>query len=452
MAVSLAATGCQGKVVAYDRGTPVQVSKVKWHNIDADEMMIGCYIGPQDFYAAVGYALPSLITDESYSKLAECGVNAIVEQRMRYDSEVGMRAVELAGKYGITYYMGDNGVMYTDVVDPAAAKIGTVEEVAARMKELMEHEGFGGFYLRDEPTSNLFPMLNNAVDVVEQAREIAGDTSIHGFINAFPRVGWNQLSAGTDETMNWEKYLTGICETGVDFLSWDGYPFTNVPGEIQAGYLNGLGTTSEFAKKYNLPLFFWMQCGGYKPMFGPSHRVVNEGELHYNVGSALCFGAKGFAYYTGVTPPEAALAGEDVVNNDSLLNKYGSKTPFWYYAKNINDQVKAIDHVLLNAAHEGVIIDDNGPNIYTGSLRMESYRCFKGFSGDSALIGCFDYEGTVALLVMNNSIENHHAVVTLEFDNNYEYEVTQRAQTDTISGKEFSLHLEAGEFALVVVQ
>ena len=53
---------------------------------------------------------------------------------------------------------------------------------------------------------------------------------------------------------------------------------------------------------------------------------------------------------------------------------------------------------------------------------------------------------------MNNSIENHHAVITLEFDNNYEYEVTQRAVKSSISGKEFSLHLEAGEFALVVVQ
>ena len=452
MAVCLVATGCQGKVVAYDRGTPLHVSKVSWRGIDEEEMLISCYIGPQDFYAAIGYALPSLITDESYAKLAECGINAIVEQRMRFDSEEGMRAVELAGKHGITYYMGDTGVMSTDVTDPNAAVIGTVEEVAARMQELMQHDGFGGFYLRDEPTSNLFPMLTHAVEVLEQAREIAGDTSIQGNLNAFPRVGWNQLSAGTDETMTWEKYLTGMCETGVDYLSWDGYPFTNVPGEVQAGYLNGLGLTSEYAKKYDIPLMFWMQCGGGPAMFSSSHRVVNEDELYYNVGSALCFGAKAIAYYTGVTPPEAALMGEDVVNDDSLLNKYGSKTPFWYYAKNINDQVKAIDHVLLNAAHEGVIIDDDGPNIYTGSLRMDSYRCFKGFSGDSALIGCFDYEGTVALLVMNNSIENHHAVITLKFDNNYEYEVTQRAITDTISGKEFSLHLEAGEFALVVVQ
>lgn len=453
LAISMTAVGCQGKVVAYDRGTPLEVDKILWRGLDEDEFWIGCYIGPQDFYAAVGYSLPSLITDDSYAKLAECGVNAIVEQRIRYDSETAERALALAEKYGIVYYMGDNGVMYTDVTDPNAAKVGTVEEVTARMQELMEYDSFGGFYLRDEPTSNLFSLLNQAIDVTYQAREIAGDSTIQGYINAFPGVGWNQLSAGTDETMNWQKYLNGICETGVEYLSWDAYPFTNVPGEVQATWLNALGTVNRTAKEYGIPWTMWLQCGGYLPFFSPSHRVVNEGEMNWNVGTALAFGAKGMAYYTGVTPPEGALKGEEYVNNDSLLNKYGSKTPFWYYAKKINAQVQAMAPVLLNATQEGVMLDNNdSPNVYTGNDLLESYRCFKGWSGDSALIGCFDYEGTVALLVVNNSLENHHAVVTLKFDNNYEYEVTQRAQKDTVSGKEFSLHLEAGEFALVVVQ
>ena len=147
------------------------------------------------------------------------------------------------------------------------------------------------------------------------------------------------------------------------------------------------------------------------------------------------------------------MSDESTTNNHSLINKYGSKTPFWYYAKKINAQVHAMAPVLNNAAHEGIMIDNlDSPNVYTGDDILESYRCFKGWSGDSALIGCFDYEGTVALVVMNNSYENHHAVVTLEFDNNYAYEVIQRGQKFDISGKEFSLHLEAGEFTLVVVK
>ena len=453
MAICLVATGCQGKVVAYKRGTPLPVNKINFRGLEEDEFYISGYIGPQDFYAAVGYALPSLITEESYAELQEAGINYIIEQRMDAESEVGQRAMALAAKYGINYFIKVNSVLKTEVTKPEDAYIAPKEEVKAKMEEMLQLPGFGGVYYRDEPTSNLFPMLDQAVDVLYEVREELGETDLNCMINAFPGVGWSQLSAGTDPEMNWTKYITAICEMGIDYLSWDAYPFTNVPGEVQATWLNTLGTLNEFGDRYNLPLVGNIQCGGGPTMFSSSHRVVNEAEMHWNVGTMLAYGFKGLVYYTLVTPPEAALKGEEVVNDDSLLNKYGSKTPFWHYAKNINTQIQAMAPVLLNAAQEGVMLDNNdSPNVYTGNDILESYRCFKGWSGDSALIGCFDYEGTVALVVVNNSIENHHAVVTLEFDNNYEYEVTQRAQKDKISGKEFSLHLEAGEFALVVVQ
>ena len=453
MAISLVATGCQGKVVAYKRGTPLPVNKINFRGLEEDEFYISGYIGPQDFYAAVGYSLPSLITDESYAELAEAGINYIIEQRMDVDGEEAQRAMELAAKYDINYFIKVNSVLKTEVTDLNDAYIAPKEDVKAKMEELLQNPGFGGVYYRDEPTSNLFPMLDQAVDVLYEVREELGETDLNCMINAFPGVGWSQLSAGTDPEMNWTKYITAICEMGIDYLSWDAYPFTNVPGEVQASWLNTLGTLNEFGDRYNLPLVGNIQCGGGSAMFSTSHRVVNEAEMHWNVGTMLAYGFKGLVYYTLVTPPEAALLGEEYVNTDSILNKYGSKTPFWHYAKNINTQVQAMAPVLLNAAQEGVMLNNNdSPNVYTGNDILESYRCFKGWSGDSALIGCFDYEGTVALVVVNNSLDNHHAVVTLEFDNNYEYEVTQRAQKDKISGKEFSLHLEAGEFALVVVQ
>ena len=458
MAISMMAVGCQGKVVAYERGTPVPYYKTTWRGIDEDEFYISGFIGPQDFYAGIGYRLPSLVTDEVYAKLAECGINNIEDQRFDIESEVASRALPLAAKYGITYTLPCKSVLYTDFTNVNSnvdkVEIKSTEEIAAKMKELMDkYENFAGFHLRDEPTSNCFPYLNTAVANIEAARETLGVDNVHGYINAFPGVGWNQLSNGTDETMNWQKYLNGICDTGIDFLSFDAYPFTNVPGEIQATWLNALGTVNKTAKEYKLPWYGWIQCGGGEAMFSTSHRVVNEGEMNWNVGSMIAFGAKGMGYYTLVTPPEASNKSESYVNQDSILNKYGSKTPFFYYAKKINAQVQAMAPVILNAAHEGIIMDNlNSPNVYTGEDLLEEYRCFKGFSGDSALIGCLDYQGTVALVVMNNSIENHHAVVTLEFDNNYEYEVTQRATKSTVSGKEFSLHLEAGEFALVVVQ
>lgn len=454
MAVSLVATGCQGKVVAYKRGEPLPVNRINFRGLDENEFYIAGYIGPQNFYAAVGYALPSLLTDEVYAKLAEAGINYIIEQRMDVEeSPEAVKALELAEKYNINYFMKVESVFKTEVSSPADGYIAEKETIKTKLEELLKYDSFGGVYFRDEPCSDLFPFLTDAVDVLYEVREELDDTTLNAYINGFPMIGWSGLSNGTDPEMTWEKYLEGICETGVDYLSWDAYPFTNVPGEVQATWLNALGTMKEIGDRYNLPIIGNVQCGGYLPFFSTSHRVVNEAEMNWNVGTMLAFGFKGITYYTLVTPPEGALEGEEYVNNDSILNKYGTKTPFWHYAKSINEQIQAMAPVLLNATQEGVMLDNNdSPNIYTGKDILDSYRCLKGWSGDSALIGCFDYEGTVALVVVNNSLENRHAVVTLEFDNNYEYEVTQRATIDTISGKEFSLHLDSGEFALVVVK
>ena len=458
IAVSFTAVGCQEKVVAFERGTPATYYSANWRGIDEDEFFISGFVGPQEFYAGKGYALPSLITDETYAKLAECGINHICDSRLSPDSETGEKALTLAAKYGITYSMPLNSVAYTEYGDvtsnPGNIRIATVEETAAKIEELLnKYDNLNAIHLKDEPTSNMFSKLTEAVATIEAARETLNVDDFHGFINAFPSVSARQLSNDTDPDMNWDEYLRGICDTGIDFLMWDGYPFTNVPGEIQSNWLNSLGKVKEVATEYEIPCYVWIQCGGDQPAFSTSHRIVNEGEMNWNVGSALCFGYTGIGYYPLVTPPEFARQDEAYVNNDSILNKYGTKTMFFYYAKKINAHLQAMAPVLNHAAFEGVMMDNNdSPNVYTGNYLLEDYRCLKGWSGDSALIGCFDYEGTVALVVMNNSIENHHAVVTLEFDNNYEYEVTQRAITDSVSGKELSLHLEAGEFALVVVQ
>ena len=447
MAISLTAVGCQGKVVAYKRGTPLPVNENNFRGLDEDEFFIGGYIGPQDYYAANGYRLPSLLTDEAYAALEEAGINYIVEQRMDVDTEVGQRAMELASRHNINYFINVRSVVPLQADNPVASK----EEVKAKMEELLKKPGFGGVYLLDEPSSNLFPILTDAVSVLYELREELGVKDLNGMINGFPNVGWEQLSAGTDPTMNWQKYLDGICETGIDHLAFDYYPFTNVPGEIAAGWLNALGTVNKTAEKYGVPWYGYVQGGGEGYTLGG--RIPNEGEINWNIGTMVAMGAKGISYFPLVMPPEYAAADESKVGNEGILTKYGTKTRFFYYAKKINAQLQAMAPVLLHAAHEGVILDNlDSPNVYTGEDLLEEYRCFKGFSGDSALIGCFDYEGTVALVVMNNSIENHHAVITLEFDNNYEYEVTQRTVKNTVSGKEFTLHLEAGEFALVVVQ
>ena len=167
----------------------------------------------------------------------------------------------------------------------------------------------------------------------------------------------------------------------------------------------------------------------------------------------LAFGAKGINYFPACFPTSyVQLAPEDRINDNSLINKYGSTTPFYYYAQEVNANVKAMSPVLTNSAHMGVILNGLGACVYTGSDKLSSFRQLESVSGDPSLIGCFDYKGGTALLVVNNSITEHRGEIKLSFDNNYEYQVIQRATTTNVIAESFVLTLEAGECALVVVK
>ena len=48
-----------------------------------------------------------------------------------------------------------------------------------------------------------------------------GYTDLNVFLNLFPNVTGNQLSAGTDKDLIWEDYIRGLSDTGVEYLSFD---------------------------------------------------------------------------------------------------------------------------------------------------------------------------------------------------------------------------------------
>ena len=73
-----------------------------------------------------------------------------------------------------------------------------------------------------------------------------------------------------------------------------------------------------------------------------------------------------------------------------------------------------------------------------------SFRQLSSVSGDASFVGCFDYQGWTALYVVNAS-RNDRATVGLHFDNVYAYDVTQRAETVSVVGKNMELNLQPGE-------
>lgn len=453
------------KYTEFQKGTPVKFGKYVFRGLDGDTMPIAGYIGPRESYPANGYFLPSLITDEVFQKLQDCGINQIVENGMdssTMNKDTLNSLLTLAQNHSISYYLGATDAIKYNTDTKSDWKCGSVGDIKSALAELCKYESFAGLYLRDEPYQAMFAGIAETVEKYNQAKTEMNEENLTLYHNLFPPLDGKRLSGDENNTMlNWVEYINAFAETGVDYLCFDSYPIQGMDNDVSAIWFNCLGAMSERAKAYNVPFMACVQAGGGETaMASALSRIVNEYELAWNVNTILAFGAKGITYYPCVYPPYFANTdSEEHANDSSLINKYGNKTPTYNYAQKVNKQLQAIDHVLMNAAHEGVIIHGESPCVYTGAytgntsllLSDGSYRGLLSVEGDPALIGCFDYKGGMALLVVNNSLTEHRGEIKLNFKENYGYRVTQRAKQAVLAANSFTLTLEAGECALVEV-
>ncbi|MDY2880746.1 MAG: hypothetical protein SOT34_07415, partial [Candidatus Borkfalkiaceae bacterium] len=134
----------------------------------------------------------------------------------------------------------------------------------------------------------------------------------------------------------------------------------------------------------------------------------------------------------------------------------------YYYAKRANEQIRAVDEYLMNAASERIIVyggtaydsivtKRNHGETCDPYLKDNKFRELINISGDDCVIGCFDYQGGTALYVVNYS-RKEKADVMLKFDNKYRYTVIQRAVSCDVVGTAIPLTLDAGEGALIVLR
>ena len=176
--------------------------------------------------------------------------------------------------------------------------------------------------------------------------------------------------------------------------------------------------------------------------------------LSFNVNIYLAFGAKGICYFPINTP----ISFSDNVEQGmtvAMFDWFGNKTETYYYVKEINKQIAAVDEYLMHATNHGAIMHGTLPSTdcLTDGEIIESgeFRELDSVSGDGATVGCFDYYGKTCLYVVNNSMTSD-ASVELGFDARYAYDVIQRGETATVKGKKIPLRLAAGESAFVLLK
>ncbi len=420
-----------------------------FRGLEPDEMYIGGFIGPRATYIRAGEVIFEGLKDDSVFKLIkEAGIDYISDNDFSYSGDMladARKALQFAQDNDLMYFMPAYDVMQID-----GQIMASDSAIIAKLQEMYQYDSFGGFHLRDEPTSDMFPFISRCLDKLEQLEGQLGYTDLNVYLNLFAYFSPEWLSNGTDSSMTWPKYIRGLSDAGADYLSFDLYPIAGDAPNVTPTWFNYLAMINEVALEVNKPWMGYAQVGGDTPAYGMDIRVANESEMRWDVNTMLAFGAKGINYYLLVSPPYFANAAKTELNTHSLINVYGEKTVYWHYAKAINTQIKAMDHILMNSTHEGVIIEGKSPCEYQGDSRIYTYRGLKTVSG-TALIGCFDYQGETALLVVNNDFTADGEIV-LGLDKAYDCQIIQEGKERTQNAKEITLQIKAGDCAMVVLK
>ncbi len=468
------------------KGKAISYAALSYDIIGGEEVMpIGGFYAPFTSGGSLdGHSLPDFITDEYYQLIADCGINTFVYSIDRWTTGGDMynanlvKALDLCEKYNIGYFVdawwtrNQLGSQTEDfpLEDMTMKADGENPELRALVDEISangQRKAFIGMLSFDEPFT---AQLDNLGVFSDAFYGLDNTEGYDLYLNA--RGYWAGVDNfwGYSDPMEFDDYIRTFFEVVKPrMLSVTQYPFTSAQtpdANITALLTNQLQVSREYAREYNVPFWRMLQAGGQWNDKGEWIDSVapypSEGEMLFDVNISLAYGAKAIQYFPLIQPQYYAnqTGGTyDFENRNGLIGADGNLTRWYYYAQRANKQIAAIDHVLMKASNEGVIVhgEDARRVIVTNGetrktvLKENTFRQLESVEGDDCVIGCFDYKGGTALYVVNYS-RTEKADITLRFDeDDYLYEVIQRAHSSKFVGNALPLRLDAGEGALIVL-
>ena len=194
--------------------------------------------------------------------------------------------------------------------------------------------------LWDEPFVENFDAV--AERVARANAQYAGK-DITLFINFLPGSpgGWQNY---IDDM--WEKCLSKV--NGRKIYSTDIYPLNETRGEyyVSGTWLSRLNMMARAAKNNGGEFHMFIQS--YTEQ-GVCRDLIGREDLTFQIYTDMAFGINGFTYFTYRKSFISGFGGGCVENNVSA-----TPTQIWYWAKEVNEEIAAFDHVYLSFDWDGV--------------------------------------------------------------------------------------------------
>ena len=227
---------------------------------------------PEGVFPILGWVGPPKATEEQYRLMAEAGFT-IGLNLTAAETELARRVGMLA-----LYHLG--------TPDPA-----TAEGRAKIDKAIAEARRFPncvGYYLRDEPSASMFPLLGRIVAYIKKH-----DPGKLAFINLFPTYA-NEKQLGTK---TYEEHVRRfIEEVRPQVVCYDNYPCIGQDGWRGDYYLN-MEIIRRMSREAGLPFWNFILSVSHGP-----YREPTREDLSLQAFSDLAYGSRGILYFTYGTP------------------------------------------------------------------------------------------------------------------------------------------------------
>lgn len=398
------------------------------------------------------------LTDKIFGLVADLGFNTFINQvnEVGNDYETSTRMLKLAEKYNMGVYINNAYI----------SGAGTVEaQLVPQTAKYDSFSSFHGYYIEDEP--------DNASAISKYATQLnalKNHANIATYFNMSP-LGDSNFNGNTN---TYKNYLQAALATGAESLQYDMY---------LRGKSSLLGyeiKTEEFYKNLDIarglsinaskPFQAWVQTGANWIDNTTIDRVNDNNrltvqEMYLEANAALAMGAKGINYFTLLESTKQVNNGDNdsgliTVSGEANHNE-GGNYDYYNAAKKINTFIAAVDEVLMNATSKGVVTTNSTVKGYIGGAAINATDAAAGVlkevTGSEAFVGCFDYYGKDAYLIVNITLDEGSGGssqnITLNFDGTCSYTATDMTCKKTPgSGQSASFTVGAGEAVLVVVE
>lgn len=321
--------------------------------------------------------------------------------------------------------------------------------------ELNELGNVVGYYQADEP---IYDEIAELVPLTQWHNQYAKDKLFH--INMFPSYAADHFSGHT-----LEEYLQHYVDTilakveGPKTLGLDNYPLitNNTEGNnIRPTYLTDLLTASNIATEYNkrsdktsdITIGYCIQAfvdNGIRD-------VECKEDISFQSNTCLALGAKYLEYFTYRT-----------VENMLGLVQDGEKRDVWHYVKEVNDELKKWDHVILAFDWQGAMTvagtdeHENEASFESAeSMTLDSLQAIDTIESRlDTLVGEFtDKDGRYGYMLVNYTEPTNHKIdyVDLTFKDARKALVYQNGESKVydVEENQLQLRIEAGDGAFVI--